>query len=149
MSRSGYTDDYDGDDLMMGRWRGMVASATRGKRGQKLLSDLLAALDAMHEKALIVDDLKNQDGDVCALGALALARNMDIEKIDPKDPDAVAAAFDIAPCLAQEIAYMNDEYFDSYTETPEERWAGMRNWISGLVKSLPAPSTTPSSMPPS
>ena len=57
MSRSGYTDDLD-DDLAMGRWRGMVASATRGRRGQKLLTDLLAALDAMPEKALVAKQIR-------------------------------------------------------------------------------------------
>ncbi len=52
MSRSGYCDDLD-DPLELGRWRAQVASATRGKRGQKLLRDMLAALDAMPEKRLV------------------------------------------------------------------------------------------------
>lgn len=53
MSRSGYHEDLE--PLALGRWRGRVASAMRGKRGQKLLCDLLAALDAMPEKRLISD----------------------------------------------------------------------------------------------
>ena len=57
MSRSGYHDDLD-DPLAHGRWRARVASATRGKRGQKLLRDLLAALDAMPEKRLIADEIE-------------------------------------------------------------------------------------------
>jgi hypothetical protein len=52
MSRSGYCDDLD-DPLALGRWRAQVRSATRGKRGQKLLRDMLAALDAMPEKRLV------------------------------------------------------------------------------------------------
>jgi hypothetical protein len=52
MSRSGYDEDMD-DPLALGRWRAQVASSTRGKRGQKLLRDMLAALDAMPEKRLV------------------------------------------------------------------------------------------------
>lgn len=57
MSRAGYCDDLD-DPLEHGRWRAQVRSATRGKRGQKLLRDLLDALDAMPEKRLVKDVLE-------------------------------------------------------------------------------------------
>lgn len=140
MSRSGYSDDYD-DDLSLGRWRGQVASAIRGRRGQKLLTDLLAALDTMADKALIVGDLETKEGDVCALGALGKARGINMSDIDPEDPPQVAAAFDVAEQLAREIAYMNDESFDFRYEnnvrvefTPEERWAGMRKWVAAQIK---------------
>jgi hypothetical protein len=140
MSRSGYTDGYD-DDLALGRWRGMVASAIRGKRGQKLLTDLAAALDAMPEKALIIGELETAEGEVCALGALGKARGLDMAAIDPSEPDVVAAAFDIAECLAQEIVWMNDENFDYRWDgnnrveiTPEERWAGMRVWVAKQIR---------------
>lgn len=139
MSRSGYTDDYD-DDLALGRWRGVVASATRGRRGQKMLVDLLAALDAMPEKALIAEELETKEGEVCALGALGKARGIDMSKMDPEEPDVIAAVFDIAAPLAQEIVYMNDENFDFRYEnnvrvefTPEERWAGMRKWVADQI----------------
>lgn len=140
MSRSQYTDDSD-DDLALGRWRGMVASAIRGKRGQKLLTDLLAALDAMPEKALIAEDLESPTGEVCALGALGKARGLDMSKIDPEDPPQVAAAFDIAEPLAQEIVYINDEHCNyrwvnnqRVAFTPEERWKYMRDWVAGKIK---------------
>lgn len=57
MSRSGYCDDID-DTLAHGRWRAQVRSATRGKRGQKLLREMLAALDAMPEKRLVPFELE-------------------------------------------------------------------------------------------
>ncbi len=142
MSRSGYTDDID-DNWRMIRWRGMVASAIRGKRGQKLLSDLLAALDAMPEKALIAHELETKDGDVCALGALGKARAIDMSEMDPEEPESVAAAFDVATPLVQEIVYMNDEYNDSKWDeitrrcvdiSPEERWSRMREWVASKVK---------------
>lgn len=144
MSRSGYYDDID-DNWQMIRWRGMVASAIRGKRGQKLLSDLLAALDAMPAKALIAHELETKDGDVCALGALGKARGIDMSKMDPED---VAAAFDVATPLAQEIVYMNDEYNDSKWDeatkrsvdiSPEERWIRMRAWVASQLKTSIAP----------
>ncbi len=57
MSRSGYHDDMD-DVLAGGRWRAQVRSATRGKRGQRLLREMLAALDAMPEKRLTPFELE-------------------------------------------------------------------------------------------
>ena len=48
MSRSGYSDDID-DNWAHIMWRGRVASSIRGKRGQAMLRELLAALDAMPE----------------------------------------------------------------------------------------------------
>src|SRR5581483_3714094 len=104
MSRSGYS--YDCENIAM--WRGQVASAIRGKRGQKLLADMLAALDAMPEKRLIVNQLE-ADGEVCALGALGRHRGLDMSNLDPDEPNDVAAAFDIAHQLAQEIVWVNDE----------------------------------------
>lgn len=35
MSRSGYVDEYDLEPGEFGRWRGVVVSAIRGKRGQR------------------------------------------------------------------------------------------------------------------
>jgi hypothetical protein len=130
MSRSQYHDDLDPLDL--GRWRGRVASAMRGKRGQQLLRDLLAALDAMPEKRLIQHELQ-QDGDVCALGACGVHRGMDMSSLDPDEPEDVAAAFDIAEPMAREIVYMNDEY-GAYKETPEHRWTRMRAWVAKQIK---------------
>lgn len=97
MNRSGYSDDIDHWELI--KWRGMVASAIRGKRGQRLLIDLIAALDAMPEKRLIADQLEC-DGEVCALGSVGRSRQIDMTGIDPHDPDTVSGLFDIAACLA-------------------------------------------------
>lgn len=113
-------------------WRGRVASATRGKRGQKLFRDLLQALDEMPKKELIADSLKTEDGEFCALGVLGAKRGIQLERLDPEDPDRVAAAFDIAPCLAQEIVYENDERFAS--QSPADRWVRMRQWVSEQIR---------------
>lgn len=144
MSRSGYTDDCENQWQQI-MWRGRVASAMRGKRGQKLLTDLLAALDSMPVKALVPHDLETPDGEVCALGALGKARGLDMSKIDPGEPDEVAVAFGVASPLVQEIVYMNDEYYDSIFDsvfnrwvdiTPEQRWTRMRAWVASKIQTL-------------
>jgi hypothetical protein len=124
MSRSGYSDDCEGWELI--RWRGAVASALRGKRGQEFLRKLLAALDAMPNKRLIEGELE-QDGEVCALGSLGRAQGMDMSKLDPTEPEEVASAFGISPALVKELTFVNDEW--NWRETPEERYEVVRNWV--------------------
>lgn len=131
MSRSGYSEDVDNWELI--KWRGQVASATRGRRGQVLLRDLLAALDAMPKKELIVHELETANGDMCALGVAGRARGIDMSALDPDEPEDVAAAFDIARPLAMEIVYENDEGTFGQ-ETPPERWIRMRKWVAGQIQ---------------
>lgn len=148
MSRSGYSDDCD-DNWAMIRWRGYVASAIRGKRGQAFLREMLAALDAMPEKKLIANDLERADGCVCAIGAVGKARGVDMSALDPDDYEAVAGAFGINEKLAQEIVYLNDEAErwerdengrairegDGFKRiTPEGRWRQMRKWVASQIK---------------
>lgn len=115
MSRSGYSDDLDNWSMI--KWRGQVASAIRGARGQKCLIDMLAALDSMPVKELVTSELEDEYGNVCALGALGKTRGMNLSLLDPEEPEAVAAAFNIAPQLAQEIVFENDE--GRYDKTPK------------------------------
>ena len=153
MSRSGYTDDCD-DQWALIRWRGAVKSAIRGARGQAMLRELIAALDALPEKRLAADSLVNADGEFCTLGALGRARGLDMSAIDPGDREAVAKAFGIAEALAAEIMFENDEgmvdshvykraeicgplrawerrfvtYYEPNEHAPEQRWRAMRAW---------------------
>ena len=129
MSRSGYVDDCDEWALI--RWRGAVASAIRGKRGQALLREMLVALDAMPEKELISDELI-QDGDVCALGVVGIARGLDMAKVDPEEYEQVANLFGISEALVREIEAENDDGA-FYGETPEQRWARMRKWVVSKI----------------
>jgi hypothetical protein len=128
MSRAGYSDGDDNPDYPLALWRGAVASSIRGKRGQALLKELVAALDALPEKRLIAHELVS-DGGVSALGAVARARGQDVSWIDPASYDVVAKQFNIAEPLAREIEYENDECaLWNFQETPEHRWARMRAW---------------------
>jgi len=139
MSRSGYTDDCESNWSLI-CWRGAVKSAIRGRRGQKLLQELAMALDAMPVKRLITNDLENAEGEFCTLGVLGAARGLreEFKKVDPEDSDEIAALFDIAPALAREIVYENDEG-DVWREyTPAQRWSRMREWVDdNLIKSAP------------
>jgi hypothetical protein len=124
MSRSGYSEDCENLNL----YRGSVERAIKGKRGQSFLREMAAALDAMPVKELIADDVVSDDGRVCAIGSVALARGTDISRLDIHDGDQVAARFGIARSLACEIEYENDEY--GAPETPAERWTRMRQWVA-------------------
>lgn len=129
MSRSGYSDDIDNWALI--KWRGQVASAIRGKRGQTLLQELATAMDAMTIKELIAHELE-ADGAHCALGVVGVVRGIDLKSIDPEDPEAVSQAFNIAKQLAQEIADINDD--GGYHQTPAERWICVRRWVDKQLR---------------
>lgn len=159
MSRSGYSDDCgDEDPLVLGRWRGAVKSAIQGKRGQAMLRELLAALDAMPDKRLAANSLVNAEGEYCTLGVLGAKRGIDLESLDPEDYDQVAAAFGVNAKVVQEIVYHNDEGYYGWTydkrfypdvgpDVPQhldqvrieldegaERWRQMREWVARHIK---------------
>jgi len=134
MCRHGYSEEYEQPGY--GMYRGRVASAIRGKRGQRLLRELLAALDAMPYKRLIKDAFV-LNGYACALGVVALSRGIpDPEKIDSEDHDYLAKLFDIAPCLVREIQYENDEpvWSSDPIDALVERWEVMREWVSENIR---------------
>lgn len=135
MSRSGYNEDGDIDNWQRIMWRGRVASAIKGKRGQAFLREMIEALDAMPDRRLIVHELR-KDGEVCALGAVGAKRGVDLESIDPYDHKTLASTFNIAPCLVQEIEYENDIDLKWMGDTPETRWVQMRGWAVKHLKTI-------------
>lgn len=132
MGRSGYNDDFDNEWKFI-RWRGAVASAIRGKRGQAFLKEMLAALDALPEKRLIADELE-RNGEVCAIGSVGKARGIDMSKLDPEEYSGIAYTFGIAEALAREIEYENDEGGFWNNETPEQRFIRIRKWVESHVE---------------
>lgn len=166
MSRSGYSDDFgDGDPLALGRYRAQVNSAIRGKRGQALLRELLAALDAMPDKRLVAGELE-ADGQFCALGVVGQARGMNLATIDTYDVEALGPKFNIAEQLAREIMWVNDDHVsdtrwveieicgplqrwrDRFTSirvpnenAGAERWNEVRNWVASHIAADAAPQT--------
>lgn len=156
MSRSGYSEDLDTWALI--RWRGAVESAIRGKRGQKVLSEIADALDALPRKTLAAESLITEVGEFCTLGALGRARGLDMQGVDPDDRDAVARLFGIPEALAAEIMYLNDEHEPRYDwenfqicgpirpwesntkwirterkDSAERRWTYMRKWVDSKL----------------
>jgi len=131
VSRHGYSDDLE--PLSLGRWRGIVASATRGKRGQAFFRALVDALDAMPEKRLVDSELETTSGEVCALGCLGKAQGKPMQAVDTYDHDELGKLFDVAPPLAQEVMYINDEW--GRRDTPEQRWKTVRDWAAKQIKS--------------
>ncbi|UNY90628.1 MULTISPECIES: hypothetical protein [unclassified Pseudomonas] len=105
--------------------------------------ELRDALDAMPDKRLIAEELE-ADGQYCALGALGAKRGINMKCIDPYCRESVAAAFEIAPALAAEIVFENDEYPGGFwgasgkwqRETPEHRWQRMRNWVEANIQAV-------------
>ncbi len=138
MSRSNYSDDGE-DQWGLIRWRGQVASSIRGKRGQALLIETLAALDAMPNKVLIASEL-TFNGEFCTLGVVGQARGIPLADIDPEAIDCVAKLFDVAEPLVREIVYENDEC-GRWDETPQHRWTRMRQWVAGKIKVVGADMT--------
>lgn len=136
MTRHGYSDwdDSDYPQLAVGRYQAQINSAMRGRRGQRLLRDIAAAMDAMPEKQLIARELDCPDG-VCAMGAAARLRGVDVSQLDPEDPESVADALDIAHQLAREIAYVNDDE-GPCNETPAHRWMRVRRWLDQHIEGL-------------
>jgi hypothetical protein len=93
----------------------------------------------MPTKRLIAGNIQDASGQVCALGALdPTAPKYDDDEWDGEwDGHArkLAVHFRIAPALASEIVYMNDEY-ESWRlrdETPEQRWTRMRAWVEAQI----------------
>ncbi len=133
MSRSGYSDEYDLDQWQMIRWRGAVKQAISGRRGQAFLGEMLAALDALDSKRLIRHVLV-KEGEVCAIGSVALSRALDVSDIDPDDWGTVAGAFGIAEALVREVEYENDDC-GPRAETPEARYQRMHRWVEAQLSS--------------
>ena len=141
MSRSGYSDDFGcGDVLELGRYRGQVLSAIRGKRGQRFIKELAKSLDEMPIKELHAELFQEQDK-FCAIGVLGNSKGIDLSTLDPEDdvtPYIISDYFDIAEQLAREVMFENDNcvqffhcdnnYAPHQESTPEFRWKYMRKW---------------------
>jgi hypothetical protein len=137
MSRSGYSEDCDWDANESYLYRANVDRAIAGKRGQAFLKEMLAVLNAMPEKRLAAETII-KNGEVCAMGAVARARGIDVSDIDPEDDyyhaQELSKRLGIASQLVREIAFENDGDFLWKSETPEERFVRVRRWVESKIK---------------
>jgi hypothetical protein len=132
MSRSGMVEGDDPWDWI--RWRGIVTNAIKGQRGQRLLRDLLVALDSMPCRHLVAHEFVTEQGEMCALGCVALARGVRLGDIDPEDEchhSVLADRLDVPRILVREIEDANDT--TPFNCTPEDRWQHMREWVVSRI----------------
>ena len=139
MSRYCDSDDYDWEPWMEGQAAGAKRSAIRGRRGQQLLRDLIAGLDALPVPELAAGALEDPEtGCVCALGAVRLQRGAEAVPLqfDPDDPDIdwrhLAKPFDISETLAHAVISEN-EYSSKRNDeqSRRHRWRSVRAWAVG------------------
>lgn len=132
MGRSGYNDGWDGDENYPPEfYYQAVRRSIAGKRGQAFLRELAKEMDAMPVKALVAGDLVTPEGDCCTMGVVCKARGISVQGIDETDAEYVGAMIGIAPAMAREIAFENDDDFRQLkNETPEQRWVRMRAWVA-------------------
>lgn len=135
--RIGYCDeeDYPGQ---FGLWQANCERSLRGKRGQQELRELHVALLALPKKALIHGALEDEGGGVCAIGAYAKYKGLDLSKFDvDSDTDEVGVAAGMPPLVAWKIVEMNDCELhwssDLAVLTPEQRYEKMLAWVESQI----------------
>jgi hypothetical protein len=94
------------------------------------------ALLALPDKRLIHGSLVDEEGDVCAIGAYARAKGLDLQKFDPEDEtDQVGIVAGMPRMVAWKVVEMNDMEFDHLT--PELRYTRMLEWVESQLAVTP------------
>lgn len=155
------SDDYDPQFPNEGElWEANLERHMRGAQGQRALRDLRDALLALPEKKLIHGRLADEQGYVCAVGAVALHRRS--QKGD--DPAAVLAemaallkpderwgeidaweaeertmnlgmSVGLKRCMAVTMSARNDGgWYAPSDETPEQRFERVLAWVESNIK---------------
>lgn len=154
--------EYDGwGEDYPNQWQLQEANTQRqlrGKKGRAILRQLEEALLALPEKKLVSSKLAQSTGEVCAVGAMMVAKRvkagmthqeavLDLlatypgcDADDPIDSGwetwTLAAREEVAPrSLAWEFVAMNDERCEFYT--PEQRYEHVLSWVQDLLKETP------------
>lgn len=131
MSRISYSDEenYPGQfDL----WQANCRRSLRGKQGQEELRVLRDALLALPDKRLIHGSLIDEEGEICAIGAYAKHKGLDLEKFDPEDStDEVGIEAGMPSLVAWKVVEMNDMELSDLT--PEQRYTKMLEWVDSQL----------------
>lgn len=160
MSRIGDYDEWDDEEgaLRQGRWERNTRTTIEGKRGQKVLRELEAALVALPVKEL-TDKLFWHEPDqmgrdiaaawgveaapqVCVLGAYARHKGIaydDAEWLNPESVGEVAPwaedKLGMAYTLAWNLMWENDEGWMGVN--PRRRYDGILTWVRTKIKADP------------
>ena len=150
-------DDYDYEFPNQGDlWQANVERHLQGAQGQKILHELRDALLALPERKLINGRLADEQGHVCAVGALAVHRGKPVEEvaalIKPDERWGEIDAYD-AECrtmdLGKEIglkevmsitlaAKNDDVWFAPTNETDEARFERVLKWVESRIEPVAA-----------
>jgi hypothetical protein len=115
-------------------WQANCDRSLHGKSGQRALRDLEAALLALPDKRLIVGLLTDDEGGVCAVGAYAQYKGVDLLQYDPEDSaELVGMAAGMPRLVAWAVVEHNDFIFDRDDPTPEERYTRVLHWVRHLL----------------
>jgi hypothetical protein len=135
-------DGESDDPLDWGRYEAAKRSAIRGRRGQRLLRDLIEGLDALPKPELSAGALGDRrNGCVCALGAVALQRGEKFDKLAKDNgewgPDGIVfdALLDISVTLANEVMSTNDDWCDGSNMKADRRsrWRHVKAWAENQI----------------
>lgn len=128
MSRISYCDEEDHPG-QFDLWQANCRRSLQGKRGKAELIQLRDALLALPDKRLIHGSLIDEDGELCAIGAYAKHKGLDLQKYDPEDAtDEVGIEAGMPDLVAWKVVEMNDEQYHSGF-TPEQRYEAMLGWV--------------------
>jgi hypothetical protein len=119
MGRSSWHEDDD-DDGRFNLFHGNLKRSLRGKKGQAALRELESVLLAMPDKALWSGVFVEPSGEVCALGAVAVARKvasgLSLDEalsvcadVDPDESEDAGVALGFPALVSQAIVWENDE----------------------------------------
>lgn len=158
MSRIDYVDcDDNADFLRACAFEANTERHLKGEKGQKALRELEAALLALPEKKLLYSEFvvreegKDEEGAVCALGAVALKRRMDkgmtraqaLKEIKEKGPlhdgdhpwtgiKKTAEFMDLKVNFVWEVVEKNDEECSRNCK-PEDRYQHVLEWVQKRI----------------
>lgn len=137
--RLNYSDEEDRPG-QFALWDANVRRSLKGRAGQKALRELHDAMIALPEKRLIANRLTDEDGGVCAVGAYAKAKGLDLERFDPEDEtDEVGVVAGMPRLVAWSVVAQNDLVNDVVWEVaygPLNRWEATYRGGIPLVRDM-------------
>lgn len=115
-SRINYTDEEDHPG-QFALWDANCSRSIKGKAGQRELRELEAALLALPNKRLVSGALSTDDGDVCAIGAYAKHKGVNLADYDPEhESDEVGVDAGMPRLVAWQVVALNDITLDTVWE---------------------------------
>jgi hypothetical protein len=131
--RIGYSEDEDFPG-QFALYQANCRRSIKGKEGQAVLRELEQALLALPAKRLIADELRNAEGEVRAVGALAKYRGVEKTEADPEDMEEVGVELGMPRLVAWKVVCLNDIELGGYgyglvSVTPEERYVKVLEWV--------------------